>query len=178
MKDKYLVNKSLVGLGVAMFVSGVALYVRRLAGRELQSSLSWNDQCFLKEAAQSGLQEIELGHLAMQRGQKAAVRELGLRLVKDHSEANSVLADLALRKRFVPPGYLPGRQEAEIEQLARLPEPKFDQQFAQCMVKAHHQVISTFEEQAAYAEDPEVREFAARTLPALHQHLRLARSIA
>jgi putative membrane protein len=42
------------------------------------------------------------------------------------------------------------------------------------MVRDHKKDIAEFKEEAANGRDPEIRDFAARTLPVLEDHLRMA----
>ena len=55
---------------------------------------------------------------------------------------------------------------------------KFDQHYAADIgVDAHQDTVALFEKAARDATDPDVKAFAAKTLPTLKQHLEMARSM-
>src|SRR3954467_5145800 len=62
------------------------------------SQLSQTDQQFIKEAAQGGMAEVQMGRLAAKKAQSDAVKQLGQKLVQDHSKANQELKKLASQK--------------------------------------------------------------------------------
>src|SRR6476660_3490850 len=61
-------------------------------------SLNSKDHDFIMEAAMGGLMEVELGHVAAQKGTSEAVKQFGQRMVDDHSKANTELMTLAQSK--------------------------------------------------------------------------------
>src|SRR5215468_4447758 len=52
-------------------------------------------QPFLQEAAQGGMMEVRLGQMAADKAQNEAVKNFGLRMIKDHAQANEELKNLA-----------------------------------------------------------------------------------
>ena len=64
------------------------------------SYLGDQEQTFVKEATQGGLAEVQMGRLAAQKGQSQEVRQLGQKLVQDHSKANQELKLLAAQKNI------------------------------------------------------------------------------
>jgi putative membrane protein len=177
-RKKRLLKASLMGLGGGLFGVGLGLLARRLWCKEGRSQIGPEDERFVKEAAAAGLEEIALGHVAGQRGQREEVRALAQRLIRDHTQTNSELTALVLRKGFVPPGYLPKKQQATVECMAGLNPEQFDARFAAQMVREHREAIGLFQREAAGGEDPELRALAQKVLPVLHEHLRLALALA
>jgi putative membrane protein len=45
------------------------------------------------------------------------------------------------------------------------------------MVEAHQTAVSLFQKQAKHGEAKELRDFAAKTLPTLEEHLKMARAL-
>jgi len=174
MKRTSIKGKSLLGLGGLLFGGGLALLFRQALRQKTNSMFCAADKDFIEKAAQDGMQEISLGYLAEQRGAQDKVRELGGRILRDHARASGELGSLALRKGFVPPSHLPRKRQSEVETLARLSPPAFDEAFLRKMINEHKRAISMFQQAAANGEDPELRAFAQRTLPFLHEHLRQA----
>src|SRR5579872_2657875 len=81
-----------------------------LAVAQTSSSLSSADQKFIKEAAQGGMAEVELGQLAIQNASSEQVKKFGQRMVTDHSKANDQLKELAASKGVTLP-QTPGVKE-------------------------------------------------------------------
>jgi putative membrane protein len=46
------------------------------------------------------------------------------------------------------------------------------------MVKGHKKDVAAFEQEAAQAQDPDVKQWATKTLPTLKEHLNLAQETA
>lgn len=174
MKRTRTQKTALFGLGGLLLGGSLILLVRQVLRQETCAMLCSADKDFIEKAAQDGMQEISLGYLAEQRGTQDTVRELGTRILRDHSDANSELGSLALRRGFVPPSHLPRKQQSEVEMLARLSPSAFDKAFLRKMVSEHQKAIRMFQQAAAHGEDLELRAFAQRTLPTLHEHLRQA----
>jgi putative membrane protein len=53
----------------------------------------------------------------------------------------------------------------------------FDREYISMMVKDHEKAVKDFEKASTKAQDPDVRAFAAKTLPTLREHLQQVRDI-
>lgn len=136
-----------------------------------------SDAPFMREAFRGGLAEVELGRLAADRGASLEVKQFGERMVMDHGAANGELARLATEKGVTLPAE-PGPQHAATrDRLAALRGSEFDRQYMAEMVRDHRADIAAFERAADAGQDPDVRAWAAKTLPVLREHLRLAESV-
>lgn len=140
-------------------------------------SLSTVDNAFVLQAAAGGLGEVALGRLAQQRASHPAVREFGARMVQEHEAVNRDLIALARRKGVVPPSILDPTRGNLRDQLAGLSGPGFDQQYIAQQIQDHDLQAALFREQAQSGVDPELRAFAARTLPDIEAHGQQARSL-
>lgn len=135
------------------------------------------DRRFIREAAQGGQAEVRLGQLAMRRGQMRAVRQFGQRMVHDHGRANQELRDRALSEGLRLPGGI-GPHAAVYNRLARLSGSSFDRAYMAQMVEDHRRTIDLFQAEVRGGGNPSFREFARNSLPALREHLRMAREMA
>jgi putative membrane protein len=135
------------------------------------------DAAFVLEAGQDGHAEVEHGKLAQKNGSSAAVKEFGQRMVADHSKAGSELAAIAKKLGITPPSEPSEKHKAEHKKLAALKGDKFDDEYAHHMVQAHQTAVSLFQKQAKQGEAKELRDFAAKTLPTLEEHLKMARGL-
>ncbi|HEU5321264.1 MAG TPA: DUF4142 domain-containing protein [Methylomirabilota bacterium] len=135
------------------------------------------DRPFVAEAAAGNLAEVELGRLAAQRAAADAVRQFGARMVRDHSQAQSQLTQLAAAKGVSLPAELDAERRTTYERLAALAGPRFDEAYMGEMVADHTKDVAAFEGAAQTAPDADVRAWAAQTLPVLREHLRLAEQL-
>lgn len=139
------------------------------------STLSQEDQQFLKEAVQGGMAEVQMGRLASQKGQSEAVKQLGQKLVQDHTKANQELKQLASKKGVTLTSEPGTEHKGALDHLRSLQGQEFDKAFTQHAVQDHQKDIQKFEK-ASQSQDPEIKAFAAKTLPVLKQHLQMAKS--
>jgi putative membrane protein len=62
------------------------------------AGLTAADTKFVKEAADGGMAEVELGQLAASKASSDDVKKFGQRMVDDHGKANDQLKQLASQK--------------------------------------------------------------------------------
>src|SRR4051812_33416448 len=78
---------------------GSASSKTKSSGSDSSSGLSMSDKKFIKDAADGGLAEVELGQLAASKGSSDEVKKFGQRMVDDHGKANDQLKQLASSKQ-------------------------------------------------------------------------------
>jgi putative membrane protein len=128
------------------------------------STLSAKDKDFLVNAASSGGWEVATGKMAEGKAQSDATRNLAARMSAYHSQTNKEVVDLAKKK-----GLAISTENIKPQQLSG--GPKFDKQYLTLMEQDHQQTIRAFEKEAASGNDPEIKAWAAKTLPTLKEHL-------
>jgi putative membrane protein len=133
------------------------------------------DQTFVTKAAKGGMAEVELGKLAADKASSDAVKKFGQRMVDDHSKANDELKTLAQSKSITLPTEIGPEEKALHDRLSKLSGPAFDQAYMKAMVSDHVKDVNEFKMEAKSGKDPEVKAFAAKTLPTLEEHLKMAR---
>jgi putative membrane protein len=137
--------------------------------------LSWQDRQFMRQAAQAGLFEVRKSELALTRSHNRQVRQFAAQMIRDHTKANQELKQLAARKGVRLPHRPNAHQRRIIRRLARLDGKQFDCAYMAVQVRAHLQAIAIFRREVRHGHDPAVKAYAARTLPVLRMHLRMAR---
>jgi putative membrane protein len=158
-------------------VTAVALVGAQAQVAPAQTSMLAPDGQFMVEAARGGIAEVELGRLASQRGANAAVRQFGQRMATDHGAANQELMQLAQRKGMTLPTEMGPGHRATMDRLATMTGPAFDNAYMIAMVKDHQHDAAAFTRQAQQGQDPDVRAWAMKTLPTIHEHQRLANDL-
>lgn len=135
------------------------------------------DAKFAMMAAMGGMAEVEMGRLAAQRGGSEDVRQYGQRMVDDHTRANEELMRVASAKGMTLPTAPDPKHRAEAQKLSALAGERFDREYVKMMIKDHKKTLSEFQKEAARGADAELKAFAAATLPALQEHLRMIQRI-
>lgn len=131
---------------------------------------------FVSKAAQAGMTEVEVGKLALEKSKDPAIRGFAQKMVDDHSKANSELARIAEAKGVKAPKKLDAEHQAMVRSMRDVPAADFDRQYSQHMNMDHTKAIALFES-ASNAEDPQLAEFAQKTLPTLKVHKQLAEKL-
>jgi putative membrane protein len=139
--------------------------------------LSSSDRKFLMEAAMGGMAEVELGHRAIQTGQSDTVKQFGQRMVDDHSKANAELTTVASGKGITLPAEIDAKHRAAMARMARLSGANFDRAYAKEMLSDHNKDVALFKKQAETGTDPDLKAFAAKTLPTLEEHQKMAEAM-
>jgi putative membrane protein len=137
-----------------------------------------HDALFMRQAAAAGLAEIQAGRIALDKASSAQVKQLAQRIIDDHTRANDQLTSLAQRKQVTLPTAPMPMQKQEADHLNTLSGASFDQAYAQAMVKDHRDPIKLFGMESQNGADPDLKQFASSTLPALKQHLQMAEQVA
>ena len=131
-----------------------------------------SDSAFAKKAAEGGMAEIKLGQLAADKATNKGVKDLGQRMVDDHTKANDSLKTAAAKNDVTLPTKLDEKDQATYERLSKLSGAEFDRAYTKDLVKDHKADIAMFRHEATEGKDPAIKQFAASTLPTLESHLR------
>jgi len=146
------------------------------AAKDTQVSVT--DQAFAMMAAEGGLAEVQLGKLAADQAASPEVKQLGQLLVQDHTAANQELVAIAKQKNISLPDEVDDTHEDVVELFSRLEGAQFDREFLRHQVMHHEKDVAAFGVQAKEGQDPELRAFAQKQLPALQKHLQQIRNLA
>jgi putative membrane protein len=144
------------------------------AGAASAAQLSQQDQNFVKQAAQGGLEEIQSGQMAEQKGASQAIKQLGQTLVTDHTMMNEQLKQIAQQQGFTLPQSLPQDDRQEMQQLRNLSGQQFDRQFADEQIEDHQKMIQALQKEAQTTQDQALRAFAQSGIPVMQKHLQMA----
>jgi putative membrane protein len=148
------------------------------SSNHIKSGLSSADQKFVKEAAEGGQAEVELGQLAVQKASNEDVKKFGQRMIDDHSKANEKLKEVASNKGITLPSEPNAKQKATKARLSKLSGDQFDKAYMKDMLKDHKQDIAEFQNESNTGHDADIKNFASSTLPTLEDHLKNAENIA
>jgi putative membrane protein len=159
-------------------MSAHSMSAQSMSAARSSSVLSASDRRFIKEAAEGGMAEVELGRLAQLKGSSDDVKKFGQRMVEDHTKANDKLKELAASKSITLPEKPNPQQEATKDRLVKLAGAEFDKAYMKDMVQDHKNDVAAFRTESRSGHDPEVKDFATQTLPTVSDHLKNAQNIA
>ena len=133
------------------------------------------DKSFLQSAYEDGLAESHMAGLGVKKTANEEVKAFAMKLEADHGRANGKMMTLAENKK-VAFAQKPDMVDTVKEKLLDVRGPSFDKVFLDDMVKDHEKAVASFEKAANESKDPDVKAFAAKTLPTLKEHLSMVKS--
>jgi putative membrane protein len=135
------------------------------------------DEQFVAVAASGGMFEVESSKLAAERSQNDKVKQFAKTMIDDHAKIGEQLADLAKSRNFALPQRMMPSHMQMLERLCGATGGAFDAAFAEAQVKAHEAAAEVFRAQSRNGRDAQLQDFAAKTLPKLEEHLRMAHQL-
>ena len=163
-------GKTALYLAVAIVTLGVAMTGARAAN----DSLTMGQGKFLQKAAKDGMAEVELGNLAREKAMREEVKQFADRMVTDHTKANAEVQALAMSNGVKLPSEPDKDHRKLVDKLRKLSGPEFDREYMKHMLHDHKEDVEDFRKQAKAKKPNDVNNFAAKTLPTLEDHLKLA----
>jgi len=146
------------------------------AAKGTAGRLMGSDQTFAIKAAEGGLAEVKLGTLAKEKAESADVKNFGQQMVDDHSKANDELKPILTSKGISVPETLDAKHQATYDRLSKLSGAEFDRAYMKDMLADHKTDVSEFRKESEKGSDPDLKGFAAKTLPTLEHHLSMAQT--
>ena len=134
----------------------------------------FDDAMFVKMAASDGMHEVALGKIGAEKAKSADVKQFAERMVKDHSKANKELKAAAKAANIPVPEQIDEKHQKHVDVFKNYKGDNFDRDYAKHMVADHTEAVTLFSRASKEAKNPQIRAFAARTLPVLQEHLEQA----
>ena len=132
---------------------------------------------FIKEAATSDMLEIEAAKIAQQKG-NADEKQFAKQMVTDHTKTSSELKGLVpAEMKSALPTALDDSSQKKLDKLRDTKPEDFAGQYDPMQISAHKNAVSLFERYAKSGEDPKLKDWAGKTLPALQHHLEMAQAL-
>ena len=147
----------------------------RMTNHEMASMSA--DSHWVTKAAQGGVAEVEFGNLAKDRASSDAVKSFAQQMIDDHTNANDELKALAGQKNITLPADIDPKDKAVMDKLSKLNGAAFDKAYMRDMVADHKKDVAEFQKEVNSGKDPDVKAWAAKTLPTLQHHLQMAQQI-
>ena len=134
---------------------------------------------FIQKAAMSDMYDVQAGKLAAEKGQSDAVKQFGQQMVDAHTKTTDELMGIVKSKNIKVdvPTKLDSEHQKLIDDLNSASAKDFDKTYASQQVDAHQNAVKLFKKYAEDGDDPDVKQFAAKTLPAIEHHLDEAKKL-
>ena len=134
---------------------------------------------FIQKAAMSDMYEVQAGKLAADKAQSDAVKQFGQQMVDAHTKTTDELMGIVKSKNIKVdvPTKLDSEHQKLIDDLNSASAKDFDKTYASQQVDAHQNAVKLFKKYAEDGDDPDVKQFAAKTLPAIEHHLDEAKKL-
>jgi putative membrane protein len=157
---------------------------------------------FINEMAVAGMAEVKLGQMAADRAASSDVKAFGQMMVKDHSQANDELKQVASQLKVQPPAELDKKHQDLADRLSKLQGADFDREYTAAMVQGHEEVVAKLRARAGNrltsseaatsdrpagagavgttgtgANEQALTQWAAKALPTVQQHLERAQDL-
>ena len=142
-----------------------------------KSAVAAADLTFAKQAAMDGMAEVDLGKLAADKASNSDVKQFAQRMVDDHGKANDELKSWASSNNVTLPTEVNAQQKAMHDKLAKMSGDAFDRAYASHMVADHAKAVASFQHASKTAANADLKAWAAKTLPTLEEHHKMARDI-
>jgi putative membrane protein len=147
-------------------------------GTAYAAGVSKDDTKFMQKAAEAGMFEIQASQLAQQKASNPEVKSFAAMMIDDHTKAADQLKQLAATKGVTLPAEPSKGQRKDIADLTKKTGKAFDREYADEVADdAHKDAVKLFEHAAKDSKDPDVKAFAANTLPVLRHHLESGKAL-
>jgi putative membrane protein len=140
--------------------------------------LSSMDKKFMMEAAMGGKAEVAMAQLALTRSSSDAVKQYAQQMIDDHTKAGEELMQVASMKGITLPMEPDAKHKAMLAKMQGLSGAEFDSTYIKMAgVKDHEKMEKLFMSESSKGKDTDAKGFAAKTLPTVQEHLRMAREM-
>ena len=158
-----------IGLLLALFVC--------VAPAMAQTRVTTNE--FVTKVAISDMMEIQPSQLALDRQPDADTKPFAQRMITDHQQTSKELKALVEGgkvKAPLPTG-LDAEHQKKLDELKAKSGKEFDRAYDQMQLQAHEEAVALFSDYARNGDNPDLKAWAAKTLPHLREHLEMAKKL-
>ena len=140
--------------------------------------ISPSTAAFVKEVAISDMFELQSNKLAEDRG-NAVEKSFAAMMIKDHTKTSDELKALVKGGdvKAELPTALDSSHQSKLDKLNGYKGADFSSEFDSQQVGAHKDAVSLFERYAKGGDNPKLKDWAGKTLPALQHHLEMAQAL-
>ena len=167
-------------VAAALFIAGPALAqsVGEKTGVNSTLGIAPTTADFVKEVAISDMFELQSNKLGEERG-NAQEKSFAAMMIKEHTKTSEELKAMVKSGdvKAELPAQLDSSHQSKLDKLGGYKGDDFTSEFALQQVSAHKDAVNLFEGYAKGGDNPKLKDWAGKTLPALQHHLEMAQAL-
>ncbi|QNE41377.1 DUF4142 domain-containing protein [Hymenobacter sp. NBH84] len=129
------------------------------------------DEEFMKSAAHSDQNEIQLSKLVLEKGVTGMAKDHANQMVTDHTKSTADLKAIAQKKNVTLPTDMDAAHKAIATTMQKLSGKDLETQYMQQMVLDHQKTLNTMQAHDKMTQDADLKAFIAKTAPVVQNHL-------
>lgn len=136
-----------------------------------------NAQTFVNQAAEGGMFEVDSSTVAQDKAKDPQVKDFAKKMIADHGAANAKLKTIAGEQKLQVPAQTDATHKGDLQKLQST-TGDFDRTYVEMQRSAHRDAVNLFQSYAKDGDNPNLKTFAAETLPTLKMHQDMIEKIA
>ena len=173
--------KKFIVLGMAALVLAIPAYAQSVpekTGINATIGVSPSTQDFVTEAANSDMLEIASSKLALAKGD-AKIKSFADKMIADHTQTSGEVKALVSsgKVKVDLPTAMDKSHQSKLDKLSALTSADFTKEYESMQVSAHKDAVSLFERYSKGGDNADLKAFAAKYLPHLQEHLKMAQAL-
>ena len=133
---------------------------------------------FVTQSAIGNQFEIDESRLAVKRSTSPEIKKFAERMITDHGKAGKELKRIVKKDKLgTVPSKLDADHQASLEALRKTKGADFDKAYVADQLKAHDGAVKLFSDYAQSGSQPELKDFASKTLPTIQDHQKHAQML-
>ncbi len=172
-------KRSLIALGCILLAApALAQSVGEKTGVNSTLGIAPTTADFVQEAATSDMFELQSNKLAEEKG-TAQEKSFAQQMITDHTKTTNDLKGLVNSGKVKAeiPATLDSSHQSKLDKLKSASGKDFSSDFDSYQVSAHKDAVSLFERYAKGGDNPDLKDWAGKTLPTLRHHLNMAQEL-
>ncbi|TGE05468.1 DUF4142 domain-containing protein [Hymenobacter fodinae] len=135
------------------------------------------DAEFMKSAAASDQNEIQLSKLALEKGVTGMVKDHANQMITDHTKSTTDLKAIAQKKNVTLPADMDAEHKTIAADMRKLSGKDFETKYMQQMKTDHQKTLNTLVAHKTMTKDTEVQGFIDKVQPVVAAHLKMFSSM-
>ncbi len=134
-----------------------------------------DDSEFMKSAAHSDQNEIQLSKLALEKGATGMAKTHADMMIKDHTKSTADLKAIAQKKNVALPTDMDAEHKTIAANMRKLSGKELEKAFMDQMITDHQKTLNTMAAHRAMTQNTDLQGFIDKTTPVVTNHLQMSK---